>query len=223
MATMSQPLSMTGPSRPPESGGPPRKLVVLLHGVGANGDDLIDLAQSWAPALPDAEFLAPNAPFPCDMAPFGYQWFSLRDPTLERMLDGVRAAAPILDAYLDDSLQSRGLTDADLALVGFSQGTMMSLHVAPRRPAACAGVLGYSGVLLAPVLLLDELVSKPDMLLIHGDADQVVEPAALPLAEKALKTAGFNVSAVMRPGLGHGIDPEGIVLGGRFLTERLAG
>ena len=222
MAAMSQPISLTGPSRPPASGGKPSKLVVLLHGVGANGDDLIDLAQSWASALPEAEFLSPNAPFPCDMAPFGYQWFSLRDPTLDGMLDGVRTAAPILDAFLDESLRARGLTDADLALVGFSQGTMMSLHVAPRRPTPCAGALGYSGALLAPVLLLDEAVSRPDMLLIHGDADEVVDPAALPLAEKALKTVDINVSAVMRPGLGHGIDPEGIVLGGRFLAERLA-
>ena len=220
---MSQPLTLSGPSRPPASGAAPRKLVVLLHGVGANGDDLIDLAQAWAPALPEAEFLAPNAPFSFDMAPFGYQWFSFMDQTMEGMLAGARAAAPILDGFLDQSLQERGLTDADLALVGFSQGTMMALHVAPRRAACCAGVLGYSGALLAPVLLADEAVSKPDVLLIHGDSDDVVAPAALPMAEQALKTAEFSVSAVLRPGLGHGIDPEGIVLGGRFLADRLAG
>ena len=223
MAAMSQPISLSGPSRPPASGGKPGKLVVLLHGVGANGDDLIGLAPYWAQVLPDAEFLSPNAPFPCDMAPFGYQWFSLQDRSPDRMLAGIRVTAPILDAFLDEALGKRGLTDADLALVGFSQGTMMSLHVAPRRQAACAGVLGFSGALLGPDLLAAEAVSKPEVLLIHGAADEVVAPAALPAAEQALKSEGFDVSAVLRPGLGHGIDPEGIALGARFLADRLGG
>ena len=221
MAAMSQPISLSGPSRPPASGGKTHKLVVLLHGVGANGDDLIGLAPYWAQAVPEAEFLAPNAPFPCDMAPFGYQWFSLLDRSPDRMLAGIQATAPVLDAFLDESLSQRGLTDADLALVGFSQGTMMSLYVAPRRPSACAGVLGFSGALLGPDLLASDTVSKPEMLLIHGDADEVVAPAALPAAEQALRAQGFSVSAVLRPGLGHGIDPEGIALGGRFLAQRL--
>lgn len=219
---MSQPISLTGPSCPAASGGRPRKLVVLLHGVGANGDDLIDLARAWSPALPEAEFLAPNAPFPCDMAPFGYQWFSLQERSLEGMLAGVRAAAPILDRFLDESLRARDLGDADLALVGFSQGTMMSLYVAPRRASPCAGVLGYSGALLGPELLAAETVSRPEMLLIHGDSDEVVAPVALPIAEQTLKAQGFSVSAIVRPGLGHGIDPEGVALGGQFLAERLA-
>jgi len=218
---MSESISLSGPSRPPDAGGRPRKLVVLLHGVGANGDDLIGLAPYWAQALPEAEFLAPNAPFPCDMAPFGYQWFSLLDRSPERMLAGIRIAAPILDSFLDEALRARDLTDAELALVGFSQGTMMSLHVAPRRKTPCAAVLGYSGALLGPGLLADEAVSKPEMLLIHGDADEVVSVAALPAAEQALKSHGFTVSAVVRRGLGHGIDPEGIALGAGFLKEKI--
>jgi phospholipase/carboxylesterase len=218
---MSESISLSGPSRPPSTGGKPRKLVILLHGIGANGDDLIGLAPYWAQALPEAEFLAPNAPYPCDMAPFGYQWFSLQDRSPGPMLAGVRRAAPILDGFIDEALRARGLSDADLALVGFSQGTMMSLHVAPRRNAPCAGVVGYSGALLGPDLLAEEAVSKPEMLLIHGAADEVVSVAALPAAEQALKSCGMAVSAIVRPGLGHGIDPEGIALGSAFLKEKL--
>ena len=105
----------------------------MLHGLGADGNDLIGLAPHWAPALPDAEFLSPNAPFPCDMSPYGYQWMSVRDPSSEAQLAGARAAASILDAFIDDELQKRGLTEGQVALVGFSQGTMMSLYVGPRR------------------------------------------------------------------------------------------
>ena len=221
IAAMPDPLPLSGPSRPPSAAGRPRKLVVLLHGVGANGDDLIGLAPYWAQALPEAEFLAPNAPYPCDMAPFGYQWFSLQDRSPEPMLAGIRGAAPILDSFIDEALRSRGLTDADLALVGFSQGTMMSLHIAPRRNAPCAAVVGYSGALLGSNLLAEEAVSKPEMLLIHGDADEVVPVAALSAAEQALKSCAEAVSAIVRPGLGHGIDPEGIALAAAFLKEKL--
>ena len=126
-------LTLSGPSFPPQSGGKPSRLVILLHGLGADGNDLIGLAPYWAPLLPDAEFLSPNAPFPCDMAPYGYQWFSVQDRSPEARLAGVRAAAPILDAFIDDELQKRGLDRGDSALVGFSQGTMMSLFVGLRR------------------------------------------------------------------------------------------
>src|SRR3954468_19286851 len=122
-------MALSGPSRPPVSGGKPKQLVILLHGLGADGDDLIGLQQYWARILPEAEFLAPNAPFPCDMAPYGYQWFSVQDRSPEAILAGVRAAAPPLEAYLDAALKARGLADKDMALIGFSQGTMMSLHV----------------------------------------------------------------------------------------------
>src|SRR5258707_2429355 len=124
---MMPPLS--GPSRPPAGGGKPQRLVILLHGLGADGNDLIGLAPVWAQILPDAEFIAPNAPFPCDMAPYGFQWFSFQDRTPEAVLAGVRAAAPMLDAFIDDALAARGLVAGDAALVGFSQGPMMSPHV----------------------------------------------------------------------------------------------
>src|SRR6266404_2572162 len=148
---------LTGPSRPPLAGGPPRRLVILLHGLGADGNDLIGLQQYWGPLVPDAEFVSPNAPFPCDMAPYGYQWFSVQDRSPEAMLAGVRAAAPQLDGFIDDELEKRGLDESATVLVGFSQGTMMALYVGLRRARPLAGILGYSGRLIAPDLLPDEL------------------------------------------------------------------
>src|SRR6185312_13906087 len=120
---------LTGPSRPPLAGGKPRQLVILLHGLGADGNDLIGLQQYWGPLVPDAEFISPNAPFPCDMAAYGYQWFSVQDRTPATVLAAVRAVAPSLDGFIDEELEKRGLEDKDAALVGFSQGTMMSLYV----------------------------------------------------------------------------------------------
>lgn len=221
MAAMST-LELSGPSRPPAAGGPARQLVVLLHGVGADGQDLIGLAPHWAQALPHAEFVAPNAPHHCDMAPFGFQWFSLLDWSPASMLAGVRSVAPMVDRFLDAALAERGLDDSDLALVGFSQGTMTALHVAPRRRRACAGVVGFSGVLLDGDLLAREVVSRPDVLLIHGEADEVVSVAALPAAEAGLRAAGIAAESAIRPGLGHGIDPEGLAKGARFLADRFA-
>src|SRR5258705_6468644 len=149
--------ALTGPSRPPASGGRPSRLVILLHGLGADGNDLIGLAPYWARLLPTAEFVSPNAPFPCDMAPYGYQWFSAQDRSPATVLAGVRAAAPLLDSFIDDALAERGLDDSDLALVGFSQGTMMSLFVGLRRAKPVAGIVGFSGRVLAADLLAGEL------------------------------------------------------------------
>src|SRR6516165_6458381 len=149
--------ALSGPSRPPAAGGKPSRLVILLHGLGADGNDLIGLGPYWARLLPTAEFLSPNAPFPCDMAPYGYQWYSSQNRTPEAALAGVRAAAPILEAFVDDALAKRGLDDSDLALVGFSQGTVMSLYLGYRRNKPVAGIVGFSGRLLAPELLASEL------------------------------------------------------------------
>jgi phospholipase/carboxylesterase len=212
---------LSGPSHPPSSGGKPRQLVILLHGLGANGNDLIGLAPVWSQLLPDAEFVSPNAPFPCDMAPYGFQWFSLQDRSPAMILAGVRAAAPALDAFIDDALATRGLAEKDLALVGFSQGTMMSLYVGLRRARAVAGILGYSGALIGAETLAVEVRSKPRVMLVHGDADPVVPFQALALAERALEAAGVAVETLTRPGLAHGIDEEGLKAGGRFLKEVL--
>lgn len=203
---------LSGPSFGPASGGAPRQLVVLLHGRGADGNDLIGLAPVFAERLPDALFLSPDAPQPCDMAPFGLQWFSLVDRSPENIAAGVRGAAPAIDAFLDHHLARHGLTDADLALFGFSQGCMMALHVGLRRRAAPAAVMGYSGMLAAAESLTAEITVRPPVLLVHGDGDEIVPHAALGMAETALRDAGVSVDAVSRPGLGHGIDDEGVRL-----------
>lgn len=199
--------------------GKASKLVVFLHGYGSNGDDLIGLAPYWAQLLPEAAFISPNAPFPCEMTPFGYQWFSLENREPQVKLAGVRAAAPLLDAFLDKQLARFGLAESDLALVGFSQGTMMSLHVAPRRKAAIAGVVGYSGALVGAQILADEIRAKPPVLLVHGMADQVVPFDAMAQAASGLKAQGIDVVTEARPGLPHSIDEAGLRKGGAFLRQ----
>lgn len=215
-------MALSGPSRPPLAGGKPRRLVILLHGLGADGNDLIGLQQYWGRLVPEAEFVSPNAPFPCDMAPYGYQWFSVQDRTPPAVLAGVRAAAPLLDAFIDEELQKRGLDEGDAALVGFSQGTMMSLFVGLRRPKPLAGILGYSGRLIAPEMLASELRSRPPVLLVHGTEDPLVPFESMADAEAALKLAGVPVETLACVGIEHAIDPEGLERGGRFLREALS-
>jgi phospholipase/carboxylesterase len=218
---MSDLFNLSGPSFPPASGGAPRQLVILLHGWGADGNDLIGLAPHWARALPHAEFLSPHGPFPCDTG-FGRQWFSLVDRSAERILAGLRATAPALDAYIDEALQRRGLDESRLALVGFSQGTMTSLYVALRRARTLAGVLGYSGRIVDGPELPEELASKPRVLLIHGTGDEVIPVNAMRQAKRVLEALGVPVEAHERPGLGHGIDEFGLAAGARFLVEAFA-
>jgi phospholipase/carboxylesterase len=215
-------LTLSGPSHPPHSGGAPKRLVILLHGLGADGNDLIGLAPYWAPHLPDAEFLSPNAPFPCDMAPFGFQWLSARDPSPEARLAGARAAAGILNDFIDESLEARGLTDSELALVGFSQGAMMSLFVGLRRERPVAGIVGFSGRLIAPQLLAEEIRSRPPILLVHGTDDPMVPYSSMAEAETALKAAGVSVETLTCPSIGHSIDGAGLHAGGAFLVRVLS-
>ena len=214
--------TLDGPTLAPVNGGQPQQLVILLHGVGSDGDDLIGLAPHLAQLVPDAAFVAPNAPFPCDMAPHGYQWFSLADRSPAAMLAGARAAAPILNGFIDASLDTHGLAAPDLALVGVSQGTMMSLYVAPLREPPCAGVIGFSGALMGVQDLAAEIRSRPPVLLVHGDADPVVPFAAMDAAALDLARVGIEVEAHRRPGVGHGIDPTGLELAGTFLARILA-
>ncbi|NQW09362.1 MAG: alpha/beta fold hydrolase [Alphaproteobacteria bacterium] len=220
MTQLDGPL-LDGPRVEPADGQPPRALVVMLHGLGADGNDLISIAPLWAPHLPFAAFVAPDAPEPCDMAPFGRQWFSLQDRDPQAMLAGVRAAAPILDAFLDAELDRLGLGADRLALVGFSQGTMTALYTAPRRPAPVAGIVGYSGALLSGPGLAAEAAATPPVLLIHGTADPIVPFAAMAAARNGLEAAGFMVETHERPGLGHGIDEEGLRLALGFLQRVL--
>jgi phospholipase/carboxylesterase len=205
----------------PLAAGKPHQLIVLLHGLGSNGQDLISLAPFWARELPNALFVSPDAPFPCDMAPMGHQWFSLQEWTEDAMLKGAEKAFPIVDNYLDKLLKNTGLTDEAMALVGFSQGTMMSLYTAPRRRNACAGVLGYSGALLGAKLLKNANVHKVPTCLIHGDADTVVPVTAWHQGMAALKELDVPVEGSLLPGLAHGIDDAGIRMGLDFLKAKL--
>jgi phospholipase/carboxylesterase len=156
------------------------------------------------------------------MAPFGYQWLSARDPSREARLAGARAAGAILDAFIDDELAKRGLTESELALVGFSQGTMMSLFVGPRRERQLAGIVGFSGRLIAPELLGEELRTRPPILLIHGTDDPMVSYDSMAEAETALITAGVPVETLTCVGIGHSIDADGLRRGGEFLQRVLS-
>lgn len=213
---------LDGPRLAPASGGAPQQLVVLLHGYGADGHDLIGLGSQWQGLLPHAAFVAPNAPERCAMAPMGHQWFplSLRDEA-ERW-HGVQQAAPLLDTFLDAELARTGLTDRQMALVGFSQGTMMALHVGLRRKEVPAGIVGYSGTLAGPEHLAAEMRGKPPILLVHGDQDQVIPVEAIHHARAHLAAGGLAVEWHIAPGLPHGIDAEGLRLGGQFLAQIFA-
>ncbi|HEV7159513.1 MAG TPA: dienelactone hydrolase family protein [Caulobacteraceae bacterium] len=208
-----------GPRVAPATGAAPRSLVILLHGYGSNGDDLISLAPHWRGLLPGSAFIAPNAPEPCPGAPGGYQWWALTSADRAARAVGVARAAPILDAFIDAELASHGLTEAELALVGFSQGTMMALHVGPRRQRPLAGIVGYSGMLADKAGLA---TTRPPVLLVHGDADPMIPVAAHHQASADLAAAGFPVQGHVSPGLGHSIDLDGLRLGGAFLARVLS-
>jgi phospholipase/carboxylesterase len=208
---------LDGPRMGPRSGGPAKQLVVLLHGLGADGQDLMDLGTHWAEALPDAAFVAPDAPEACDMGPYGRQWFSLQDRTPAIMAAGARAAAQGLEAFIDAELARLGLPPTALALAGFSQGCMMALYTGLRRAVPPAAILGYSGALLAPESLAAEIMARPPVLLVHGEADDIVPVQATRAAEEALCQAGVPVEALYRPGLAHGIDEAGLAAGRRWL------
>ncbi len=215
---MAQMPGLDGPRAAPLSGGPARQLVILLHGVGADGNDLFGLVPFYQPVLPDAAFIAPNAPEPFDQAPFGYQWFSIADLQATTRLAGARAAAPILDAFIDEQLAEHGLNEAALALIGFSQGAMMALHVGLRRAPAVAGIIAHSGMLVGEAELAAEIAARPPVLLSHGAYDDVVPVQALPLAEVALRANDVPVEAHVMPGLGHALDEATIRLDRRFLA-----
>jgi phospholipase/carboxylesterase len=212
--------TIDGPRVLPASGAAPRSLVILLHGYGSNGEDLIGLAPHWQAALPATAFLSPNAPEICPGAPGGYQWWGLNGADRGNRAAGAAQAAPILNAFIDAELARYGLTNAELALVGFSQGTMMALAVGPRRRPALAGILGYSGMLADEAALAEPTTTRPPILLIHGDADPMIPVTALHQAKAALRN-GFSVASHVSPGLGHSIDMAGLQLGGQFLARVL--
>ena len=210
---------LDGPRISPAGGGPAHHLVVFLHGYGADGNDLIDIGHRWAPLLPDTAFASPHAPQASDESPIGRQWFPLAGVDAHKLWDGVTGAAPELDRFLDMELRRLGLADAQLALVGFSQGTMMALQVGPRRKHAIAGIVGYSGLLAGPEHLAADKRHAPPVLLVHGRDDPLIPVIAMHAATKILGETGFKVEWHVRPSLQHGIDTEGLRLGGAFLQR----
>jgi len=217
--------TLDGPRIPPRGGKPARQLVVFLHGYGADGNDLIALGQEWQSILPDTAFVSPHAPEPCAQAPVGRQWFGLtfRDPA-ERW-QGVTKAAPVLNAFLDAELARHALQPDLLALVGFSQGTMMALHVGLRRAVAPAAIVGYSGMFVLPSgkaeaeAAIAEIRARPPVLLIHGERDDLIPAQALFMAAQTLAALDIPVEWHLSPGIGHGIDAEGLRHGGEFLAR----
>jgi phospholipase/carboxylesterase len=209
---------LSGPRLPAAQGHKADRLVVFCHGYGADGNDLIGLGAQWQRAMPTTAFVSPNAPQPCPGSP-GYQWFPISRLDPAEMLKGVQSAAATLDAFLDEELNRLGLDHSRLALVGFSQGTMMSLHVGLRRKTPPAAILGFSGALAGPELLPNEATGKPKVMLIHGDADQVIPVQALFAAAQGLGAAEIPVQWHISRGIPHGIGPDGLDLGGKFLVE----
>ncbi|MGD9814298.1 MAG: alpha/beta hydrolase [Hyphomonadaceae bacterium] len=212
---------LDGPRMPPPRGGKPDALVVLLHGYGSNGADLISLAPYWAKALPGAAFVSPNAIEPVPQAPGGYQWFPISNLDPHLMESGARAAAQSVDRFLDRELEKYGLPANRLALVGFSQGTMMALHVGLRRAQPVAAVLGYSGVLVGGRKLKEEMRAKPPILLIHGDRDPTIPIPAMFDSADQLAAAGHGAQWHISYGVPHSIGPDGLELGGEFLATYL--
>lgn len=205
--------------------GSAHSVVVFLHGYGANGEDLLGLADPMAEHMPDTVFYSPDAPEQCIGNPAGFQWFPIPwidGSSEEESRAGMERASAELNAYLDDILVDLDLEPEQMAIVGFSQGTMMALHVAPRREDAVAGVVGFSGRILDPEMLEDELRVRMPVLLAHGDQDDVVPPQSMPHAVHVLEAAGFDkVYAHSMEGTAHGIDPDGLSVALAFLRERL--
>lgn len=220
---MTRPLTF---GRRGAASGQARSMVVFLHGYGADGNDLLGLADPLSLHLPDTLFIAPNAPEDCAANPFGFQWFPIPfidGSSEEAMEDGLIRAAADLNAFLDERMTEEGMSAGQTALVGFSQGTMMALHVAPRRPAPVAAVVGFSGRLMHPERFADEMVCAPPTQLIHGDMDPVVPLSSMREATTVMMRAGVEVHSHVSRGTGHGIAPDGLALALSFLKDRIPG
>lgn len=209
---------LSGPMLPPKSGGAPRQAVILLHGYGADGSDLIGLGHHWGPLLPDALFIAPNAPSPCGGNPFGFEWFPLSVDRIAGRIEGAKNAAPVIIEFLTDLWTQTDIRPADTFLIGFSQGAMMALHVGTALPQPVRGIVSFSGAFVAadgfPV------VDKTPVALIHGELDQVVDPALSRQAATEMTAAGYDVSLHMSAGVAHGIAPDGLDFATAFMLAQ---
>ena len=205
----------------PKSGRRPKQLVVLLHGYGSDGNDLITLGGYWQQTLRDALFVAPNASAPCAENPFGYQWFPLDlERTISRVTGAPEAREGIV-SFLIDLWAQTGLWARDTLLVGFSQGAMMALHVGLSLDEAPMGIVSFSGALIPPEGLEEGHLPKPPVCLVHGDLDQVVDPRLSQEASIVLQAHGYDVSYHVSSGVAHGIAPDGLEFATNFILAQL--
>jgi len=212
------PIKLSGPMLPPKSGGAPKQLMVLLHGYGADGRDLIGLGGEWRDGYPDMLFVSPNAPWQCGRNPGGFEWFALSDrPVEDFRREGADLARPVIVNFLIDLWAQTGLTARDTVLAGFSQGAMMALHTALSLDQPVRAVLSFSGALIPPA----QPWSKPPVALIHGDLDQLVPTRLSNDAKAALEVAGVETELFIEQGMSHGIAPDGIGFASRFLGQHL--
>jgi len=214
-------VSLDGPRLAPLSGLKPNALVILIHGYGSNGDDLIALARMIQPALPHAAFVAPNAPSQMPRMAAAYQWWPIETFSMAERAAGAAAAAPVLDAFITHAREAADLPNDRVLLVGFSQGTMMALHVGLRRPEPVAGIVGISGMLVAAERLEAEIASRPPVLLIHGTEDDVVPFHSMERAATALTAAGVAVQTHVSPGIGHSVSQDGLAAAMAFAVRAL--
>lgn len=212
---------LDGPYLNPRSGGPARQLVIFLHGYGANGADLISIGEAWGQELPDCAFISPNAPEPCEAWSASFQWFPIRaiDPDTIAREKKAESVMPVLSAFIDQQLERWGVDESQLVVAGFSQGAMMAMYTMPRRKKPCAGVIGFSGMIIDAEGLKGDNIVKMPILALHGDGDSIVTPDNLGRVDDAFSAANFEVESIMRPGLGHSIDQFGITRGLHFTQE----
>lgn len=215
-------VKLNGPLIPPKSGAPATRAVILLHGYGADGSDLISLGQHWGPMLPDATFIAPNAPNPCAGSPFGFEWFPLQVDRIAGRIEGARQAAPVIREFLADLWSQTEITPARTTLIGFSQGAMMALHVGTSLAEPLAGIVAFSGAFMPADGFGEDRFAKPPVALVHGGLDQVVDPALSRQAAAELSASGYDVSLHISPNAGHGIAPDGLDVATAFLVARNA-
>lgn len=213
--------TLSGPMLPPKSGEPARQLMVLLHGYGADGSDLISLGWQWRELWPDMLFVSPNAPETCEMSPSGYQWFPLKADRIAGRIEGVGNARPVLVNFLIDLWAQTGISPANTVLAGFSQGAMMALHVGTSLDQRLAAIVAFSGAFVPVSDLGSHKFARPPVLLIHGENDGVVAPDLSREAAQTLLAEGFDVTLHMLPGLGHGISPDGLDFATQFLLARI--
>lgn len=213
-------IKLSGPFKIPLKLTKPDKLVVFLHGVGSDGHDLISLSDEFAGIFPNAIFLSPNAPFPYDAYTMGYQWFSLEDRSPEKLYQGIKTALPILQNYIDENLAKYNLSYENLVLIGFSQGTMMALQLAPRLEEKCFAVIGFSGALVNPIDLEKEKKSNPPICLIHGREDQVVTASQHQYSVMHLKQMNLLSEEHLIKDLAHSINSSAIKFAQNFLKTR---